>query len=235
MGRGYSRLLAAVTVAVLVVIAPPRGLCWDKASEIIHGNARTLERGETMIGILSPLAFGIHDQVTVFTHPALHLLLTPNLWARASLYDSDSAVALEAGYQQSFLAAGDSGMYPGFFQIGVAFSQLLGDTFQLNAALGYVVDFDGPGGEANVGNLYYRLSGDLLVKRQNLLLAEIRGKVSASGGFRIPTGTFLFARQMGRMRIGVGACVGEFLIRTGTDVDPTSLPAYPWFDLWWRF
>ncbi len=104
------RLTCVFLVFALLWSAPALG--WESAREVIHGSARVLEKGETIIGVVSPLAYGVHERVTLFTHPALWLLLTPNLWFRLSLLRSTVGLALDAGYQQSFLGLQETGGGP---------------------------------------------------------------------------------------------------------------------------
>jgi hypothetical protein len=251
------RLVAGIAALALLWAGPVHA--WDHPREIIHGSARVLEKGETIVGIVSPLAYGLVERVTIFTHPALLLLLTPNMWARVSLLDDNSAVALEAGYQQSVLdleygesndSAADSGNTdpnPGYFQAGAIFSQVLGSSVQVSVATGYLVRFGGFTTNLNEHNsgIYYRLNGHLLFGEVNLILAEVRGHWFRDTSAHFPTGTLIYARQLGRTRLGIGAAFGEFPIstdfsnatdpRSGNSGDTVALPVYPWVDLWWRF
>jgi hypothetical protein len=237
----------ALVWAVSVLLSTSAA-AWEKASEVIHGTARVLDQGETIIGVVSPLGYGIHDQVTLFTHPALHLLLTPTIWLRASLYDGRTAVALEAGYQTSLVAIEDAkgnGRFPGFAQLGVVASYLLRDSVQLSAAVGYVAEFGRLDLAGTVAGIYYKASADFLFRQRYLIKGELRGRVLGEVGAESPVGTLILAREFGRMRIGVGAAFGRFVIATGDmSLDPETqkavqdtvrLPVYPWIDVWWRF
>ena len=249
----------AVGIVVISILWSGPVRAWDHPREIIHGSARVLEKGETIVGILSPLAYGLVERITIFTHPALLLLLTPNLWARFSLLDDDSAIALETGYQQSLLVleygdttaddtdSSSANPMPGFFQAGVIFSQILGRHVQLSAATGYLVRFGGFTTDLNehTSGLYYRLNGHLLFGEVNLIMAEVRGSWFSNASISFPTGTLIYARQLGRTRLGIGAAFGEFPISTnfnnatdprqGQSGDTVALPVFPWVDLWWRF
>jgi hypothetical protein len=244
-----------VATLLLLTCWLPTARAWEDTREIIHGSARVLEKGETIVGIVSPLAYGLVERFTVFTHPALLLLLTPNIWARLSLMDTANAVALETGYQQSLLvlefddtsssdANGDP--MPGYFQLGAIYSRALSKRVQLTAAAGYVVRFGSFTTDLQEHNsgLYYRLGGQVLFGELNLLLAEVRGSWFG-GSLTWPTASLIFARQLGRTRIGVGAVAGQFPIstdfqnasdpRSSAGGDHVTLPVYPWVDLWWRF
>jgi len=224
--------LAPALVALLLVIPGP-AVAWESAKDIVHGSARVLDKGETIIGVVSPLAYGLHERVTVFTHPALHLLLTPNIWGRLSLLDDDTGLALETGYQQSLFAISSLGDYPGFFQLGLVASLLFTQSFQATVAGGYLVDFaptELPDASYTTG-FYWRSGAHLLFKRVNLVMLEVSGKVMRDVPVGVPTGKAIFARQLGRMRLGVGAAFGRFEVIPGDD----PLWMYPWADVWWRF
>jgi len=79
-------LIALVVVAWLGPGTQARA--WDTPAEIVHGTGRVLEKGEMVVGILSPLGYGLHERVTIFTHPILDLLLTPNAWLRVDLWSN---------------------------------------------------------------------------------------------------------------------------------------------------
>ena len=227
----------AVALAVLLVSSSPC-LAWDSSTEIVHGSARVLEKGETIVGIFSPLGYGVLERLTVFTHPALLLLLTPSLWARVAVLSGPSALSVELGYEQSLLQA--DGARPGYLQGGLVFSQALGRSAQLTAAVGYLAEFGRDDVPADWAGLYYRVGADFIIGRSNLIILNVRGAYMSNDGFRIPTGTLIYAREMGRMRLGIGASLGKFMIskdfsESGSDADDTALYVYPWLDLWWRF
>ena len=223
---------------------------WGSASEVVHGSARILEKGETIIGVLSPLAFGLHEQVTIFLHPALYLFLTPNIWGRAAVLEGPLGVSVEAGYQQSFLVLSQAttdgkAHYPGFMQFGAVASMALSNSLQLNAAAGYVLELVTAGGRTGVSGAYGRLGADYLLAANHLLMGEVRTRYLNGEGFAVPTATVIYARQLGRMRVGGGLCFGQFELANGatrlpsgaTDpvADTWSIPVYPWVDVWWRF
>jgi len=196
-----------------------------------------------VIGILTPLGYGVHERVTVFTHPILDLLLTPNVWLRLDLWSNDAwAVALDAGYQQSFLSVaaadasgdpGDHADYPGYLQAGVAGSFAV-RMLQVTLATGYEGRFSGRDDLSDVF-LYYRVGLDLLADERNLVMMRLVGDVGLNqGSFEIPTVTLLYCREFGRGRLGVGLAAGSFPV-DGMPADFDVWPVYPWFDYWWRF
>lgn len=241
-------------VLLFLFVLPRPVLGWDDARQVVHGSARILEKGETVVGVLSPLAYGVHERVTVFTHPALLLLLTPNFWTRLSVWESDLALAVEAGYLQSWLAGigADGGTdegsgsteenAPGFLQLGGVASYAFSDSVQVSLALGYLAEFGSEVGETSSG-FYYRVGADYLLDEANLFIAEVRGDWSPDNESPYPVGSLIYAREFGRTRLGIGACFGQFfgqaLLGQGESVDNLafgeSIYVYPWLDVWWRF
>jgi len=239
-------------ILACLLLFPVSGLAWEDTRHVVHGSARILEKGETVVGVLSPLAYGVHERVTVFTHPALLLLLTPNIWARLSVWDSDLGLAGEAGYLQSWLggmgsdddadSATASDVAPGFLQLGGIASYIFSKKWQVTLALGYLAEFGGDGGETDSG-LYYRAGAHFLLDETNLFVAELRGDWIAGNESPYPSGSLIYARQFGRTRLGLGACFGQFfgqaLLGQGESLDnlafQDSIFVYPWLDVWWRF
>jgi len=226
---------AAPVLLTILLLAGP-GRAWERPTELVHGTARVLEKGEMIIGILTPLGYGVHERVTVFTHPILDLLLTPNVWFRFDLWSDDAwAVALDTGYQQSFLsvAAGGGVVYPGYLQAGVAGSFAV-HKLQITLATGYEGRFSGRDDLSDVF-LYYRVGLDLLADERNLVMMRLVGDVGLNrGSFEIPTVTLLYCREFGRGRLGIGLAAGSFPVK-GMPAGFDAWPIYPWFDYWWRF
>lgn len=233
-------LVAAVLVAGLTFGIPPAG-AWDRPTELVHGTARVLEKGEMIIGILTPLGFGLHERVTIFTHPILDLLLTPNAWLRVDIWSDERwAVAAETGYQQSFLSvaaqnvSGSEAEYPGYLQAGFVASfgvQML----QLTLATGYEGRFSGKD-DLSAVFLYYRVGLDLLANERNLVMVRMVGDVGLNrgNGFEIPTVTLLYAHEFGRLRLAAGVAAGSIPIK-GMPEKFDVWPVYPLIDVWWRF
>lgn len=225
-------------VACFALVTPARA--WDRPTELVHGTARVLEKGEMIIGILTPLGYGLHERVTIFTHPILDLLLTPNVWLRVDLWSNDRwAVALDTGYQQSFLSvaaedvSGADAEYPGYLQGGFAAS-FAARLLQVTLGTGYEGRFSGKDNLSDV-YLYYRVGLDLLASERSLVMVRVVGDVGLNPvGFEIPTVTLIYAHEFGRLRLGAGLAAGSFPIK-GLPDKFDVWPVYPWLDLWWRF
>ncbi len=231
-----------IALAVVAWLLPgTQARAWDTPAEIVHGTGRVLEKGEMVVGILSPLGYGLHERVTIFTHPILDLLLTPNAWLRVDLWSNERwAVALETGYQQSFLSvaaedlSGVDAEYPGYLQAGFAASFAV-RMLQLTLATGYEGRFSGKDDLSQV-YLYYRVGLDLLANERNLVMVRLLGDVGLNKGnsFEIPTVTLLYAHEFGRLRLGAGVAAGSIPIK-GLPDKFDVWPVYPWIDVWWRF
>lgn len=239
--------LRLLTLSLLLVLAgsPGKASAWESLQRVVHGSANVMEKGETMMGVLTPLAYGVHDRITLFTHPALHLLLTPNVWARGALKKGRTALALEGGYQQTFFAisqtgTGDNQTYPGYVQAGAVFTHTFTDWLQLNLAGGYIGDMhSGQEDQLNWSHsLYLRTGVTFLFARKTFIFTQVRIKAVNAVDFERPTAWLLFGRHTGRMRFGVGVCIGNFVLGNGEETVafvPDEVPVYPWADVWWRF
>ncbi len=226
----------------LLVWMPSPARAWESTSELVMGTARCMERGAMMVGILTPLGYGITESVTVFTSPIVALLLTPNLQVRVGAWQTpQTAVAIELGYQQSFLSMqqGDHD-YPGFVQGGLAWSRTLRGDLQATLAAGYESPF-GSAGQESENRIYYRAGLDYLINQSDLLMLRLHGALGFSPF--LPTSQTLmavYAHEFGRAHIGVGLAVGDFPVSTSRDsagaIDKsTNLPLFPWLDFWWSF
>lgn len=233
------RSLAAL---LFLLAVQSEALAWYSPREVVHGTARPMEQGEMLVGILSPLGLGIHERVVVFTNPIVMLLMTPNVQVRLNLYDKqEMAIALEGGYQQSFLSIqqGDQD-YPGFMQGGVVFSRLVRKDIQFTVGLGYDSPF-GAAGASKENLIYYRTGIDFLSDSSNLLMLRLQGSVSISRGqMGDQVLTAVYVHQFGRTHLSVGFAAGSFPITTarasdGSVSEKVEFPLFPWLDLWWRF
>ena len=149
-------------------------------------------------------------------------------------------MALEAGYQQSFLSVaaedltGVDAEYPGYLQAGFAASFAV-RMLQLTLATGYEGRFSGKDDLSQV-YLYYRVGLDLLANERNLVMVRLLGDIGLNKGnsFEIPTVTLLYAHEFGRLRLGAGVAAGSIPIN-GLPDKFDVWPVYPWIDVWWRF
>lgn len=250
-----------VIVAWLTLGTPPAG-AWDRPTELVHGTARVLEKREMIVGILTPLGYGIHERVTIFTHPILDILLTPNAWLRVDAWSNETwSLSAEVGYQQSFLSVTTQGVsdsgprsldenpilaadeqpkteasaeYPGYIQGGFAASFAV-RMLQVTLATGYEGRFSGKD-DLSAVFLYYRVGLDLLANERNLVMVRMVGDIGLNrgNGFEIPTVTLLYAHEFGRLRLAAGVAAGSFPLK-GMPKKFDVWPVYPLIDVWWRF
>lgn len=237
------RLLAAASVA-----APAPALAgWLATDRVVTNTAYTLEEGELTIGLISPLQYGVTEDVTIAIHPILALLLTPNVGARVRVWSEGVTVSVAASYTQTFLrevafeerAEGDSASpyvrpgdaesiasgFPGTVQAGVLVSIPLGDALTLTPYGGYTLDF------------FTEISGELvthpsthgptvglglnwLIGDEDLLSVQVQGLIWSvpDRTAEIPTATVAWAHAWDELRLGIGVAAGRFPIRVGEGV-----------------
>lgn len=246
-GGGRSWLTCALLGALLVWTTPAAAE-WKHARNITHGTAQVLERGEINFGVLSPIAYGMRDWLTVQTHPVFDLLLKLNLSARARLVESRlGAVSIALGYKQGFLSEETShlpGEHVGEMQAGLMGSVFLADRVVLTGAglwAPNVVrglragDYDVASGVAAIATVH------LLGTSRDLFMGTVYLRYDFPGAeFDTPLGTFAWIHDVEKfdsLHVVLGLSVGRFGVRSLTGsagTEPTELYAWPVFDLWWR-
>lgn len=197
--------------------------------QVHDGTAYTLEKGEFSIGIFSPVQYGLTDEVTVVTHPVLHLLLTPNLVLRGKVLDSTLALSINAGYIQTFLDPKRLN-FPGTFSFYPMATVPFSNSIALSWHVGYLLDMAPIAhGIMFGGGLTFLLSGaDLLnLQAQDEYYWDTER-------FRVPTILFTYSHYFYRLQVRVGVAFGRFPIQVGNAAtDVRNLPAYPVLDLVW--
>ncbi|MBM4387096.1 MAG: hypothetical protein FJ088_05115 [Deltaproteobacteria bacterium] len=198
---------------------------------VIGNSAYTLEKSEFVIGLITPLEYGITDEVTLFTHPLLHLLLTPNGWLRWKIYDDNFAFALTTGYIETFLDP-ERLSFPGSVQTGGIFTIPFGNSVSLNFTGGYVLNVSPVSHNSNLS-----CGINLLVTDSDLISAQIHSIYSYSyGKFSTPLGILSYTHAWDIIRLTLGAAFGNFPVYFGnSEADLKELPVYPVVDLWWQF
>jgi len=80
---------------------------WKSVREVTLGTAQVLEQGSLTFGVITPLAYGINNRLTLQSHPVLNLLLVPNLTARMRLFEQGEViVSATASARASLYQAG---------------------------------------------------------------------------------------------------------------------------------
>ncbi|GMV41202.1 MAG: hypothetical protein AMXMBFR64_29180 [Myxococcales bacterium] len=253
----------ALGAAILLAAVPARG-GWTSPDRVITNTAYTLEESELIIGILSPLQYGVTEDVTIALHPILALLLTPNVSARVRLWQEEVTVSVAASYSQTFLrrvgfeehAAGDSATpyvrpgdtesiesgFPGSVQMGVLVSVGVGAETTFTPYAGYTVDFftqvdDGLVTHLSTHGPVAGLGFNWLIGEEDLLTVQVQALWSVPDERpEVPTGTVAWVHAWDELRLGIGVAAGRFPLRIGEGVagEVVEIPIYPYLDLWWR-
>lgn len=226
---GSRSLALAVILAALSIRS---GVAWAEFGDVrrVHdGTAYTLEKGEFSVGILGPMQFGVLDELTVVTHPVLHLLLTPNIVLRGKVLDGPVTLALNLGYIQTFLDPRRLD-FPGTVSFYPLVTVPLSSRVALSGQVGYLLDVS----PVSHGVLF---GGGVavLVSPSDLLNLQVQDEYERDpAGLRRPTVLFTYTHAFYRLHLRAGVAVGRFPIQVGSaSTDIRNLPAYPIVDLVW--
>ena len=219
---------------ILLALARPAA-AWTGPHEVVQSTAHTLESGEWMIGVFTPIAYGATDRVMVITHPILWVLLTPNGGVRWKAFDTEStALSLAVDGARSFL--GDDGVDVsgagalGTVGAGAVFTIDLSRNVMLTVNAGYQRDIQPDDDGATFGG-----GATWLMSPVNLLMLEGGARWSASANAVVaPTATLVYAHAWDSLRLGAGLAYGDFPIER--DGKPAiRVPVWPVLDVWWQF
>ncbi len=193
------------------------------------GTAYTLEKGEFSVGLLGPVQVGVLDELTVVTHPVLHLLLTPNVVIRGKVLDGPVALALNLGYIQTFLDPRRL-HFPGTLSFFPLLTVPVSQRVALSGQVGYLLDVS----PVAHGVLF---GGGLavLVSRADLVNLQVQDEYYRDPtGVRRPTVLLTYTHAFYRLRVRAGVAIGRFPVQVGaSSTDIRNLPAYPVVDLIW--
>ncbi|MBM4396421.1 MAG: hypothetical protein FJ087_12130 [Deltaproteobacteria bacterium] len=222
--------LATSLLALAALLAPaPSRADFGEIRRVTAGTAYTYERGEFAVGVLGPLEYGVVDELTLTTHPVLHLLLTPNVAAKWKFLDLGAvAMSMSVGYIQTFL---DRDVFPGSAAFFPMLTVPIGKRVSLTAQGGYLLDI-GPtahGATFGGGVAVLASTADLVrVLVQEEWYRDVRG-------FSRPTVLVTYTRAFYQLRLTAGVAIGRFPIQVGnTPADVQEWPAYPIVDVWWQ-
>lgn len=230
--------LLTCAVVTLMVWNRPAEARWAGSRTILHGTAYTLEQGEFVLGLLSPLSYGAKNSVTITTHPVMWLLLTPNGGVRWRVHDNDTlAVALTFDGAREFgLEGAPANKDPrpeGSLSTGLSLSFDLFDRLAFTLSGGYSRHF-GP----DENNLSMGAGIAVLISSARLLLLQGNGLYEPEDGrFHSVTGSLIYAHAWENLRAGVGLAYGRFPIVLEKDGEDKAMdvPVWPVLDLWWRY
>lgn len=222
------RRLGCIVVAGLVAACLPAAARAETAGvrRVTAGTAWTPERGEFSVGVLGPIHYGILDELSISTHPILHLLLTPNACLKWKAFDGEVAVSLSASYLQTFLA---QDRFPGVFAVYPTLTVPILRRAAISVQAGYVLDLAPIGHGTTFGG-----SVAVMLTDADLLRASVQEEWYRSGGFARPTGMLVYTRYFYQMRLDVGIAAGRFPLQVGTSTaNIKEIPVFPVIDVWW--
>ncbi len=208
---------------------------WHDPADVIHGTAHTLEQGQWMIGVFTPVVYGINDSLMVITHPVLWVLLTPNGGLRWRIVESERVTfAVQADGARSFLATETGELRDPRPTGRIATSTLttfdLGARVLLTVQVGYQHDF-------LPAEDHLTFSGGVgWVIQPNHLLSLQGGSSWAFNARAVgqTTAMLLYTRAWDTLHLSVGVAYGNFPIAL-TSSAPLLVPVWPVVDVWWRF
>jgi hypothetical protein len=210
---------------------------WNAPTEVIHSTAFTLEEGEFIFGLLSPIAYGARDTVTIVTHPVMWLLLTPNAGVRWRLTDAEAysgAFVIDATQTLSTDGESSAQLDPrpaGQISTGFVGSFIVGSKLIVSANVGYRRD-----SSPDADMFAFSGSLSLLLSPAHMLLLQGGSAVSLADKSTEPTtAMLLYVHAWDSVRASVGLAYGRFPIVLGNNEEPVDVPVWPVLDLWWRF
>jgi len=222
-----SRLWVLAGAGLLLWAGPARG-DYGPVRRVVQGTAWTLDEGELAVGIVSPLQYGVLDELTLSTHPVLDLLLTPNVTLKGKVLDQGRvAVALNASYLQTFLRS-RSGEIPGSLSLWPALSVVAGSSVSLTFQAGYAMDLSPIRHGVQAG-----LAMNLLLGPSDLLQVSLQERWMGGNGFETPTGVVTYGHAWDQVRITVGIAAGRFPLQIASGSEVLRLPVWPVVDVWW--
>jgi len=220
---------AVLLCAALLAAATPARAEYGSVRRIVGGTAYTLEQGELAVGILSPVQYGLLDNLTVSTHPVLDLLLTPNVAVKFKAYDGPVAISLNGAYIETFLKSA-KGTFPGTLSFFPMLTVPIGRAVSLTAQGGYVLDVSPVSHGAMFG-----INATFLVGPSDLVQITLQDQWYGGGrGFQVPTAVVSYGHAWYRLRVTVGVAAGNFPLQIGdSGAKVLNFPVYPVLDVWW--
>jgi len=227
----------AAAIAVILCWSTPAKAHWNAPSEVVHGTAFTLEEGEFVFGLLSPIAYGASDSITFITHPVMWLLLTPNASIRWRLNDMDNlSIALNLDVTQTLSLDDESSAQldprpQGQYNLGFSGSLALGSRVILSAGTGYQRDVS-----PDNNKWAFSAGATVLFSPVHMLLLQGAATTTLEKSEIEDTHVMLmYAHAWDSVRASVGLAYGQFPIVLGEQEEAVEVPIWPVLDIWWRF
>jgi hypothetical protein len=241
--KGPAHLIRALLALLLVLAAGPASAVWNHPREIIHSTANTLEKGELIVGVITPLVYGISDDLTLMSHPVLVALLTPNAGLRYRLVDSE-VVTFSVTVEGAATITTDDGPLPnddrpmGHIYAGVAITFDIGQGVLLSVSTGYQHEFQQRtnGVRQDDDAVAFGVGMDWLASPHSLFLLSLGSQYSTlNTKLEATTGSLMYAYAFDdSTRLGVGLAFGKFPVALDDDTSEV-LPVWPVIDWWARF
>ncbi|HIA04765.1 MAG TPA: hypothetical protein EYN66_23205 [Myxococcales bacterium] len=229
--------MRTAAIAAVLSWATPVSAHWNTPSEVIHGTAFTLEEGEFVFGLMSPIAYGASDTITFITHPVMWLLLTPNASIRWRINDMDKlSVALNIDATQTLSLEDESTAIldprpQGQYNLGFSASLAIGRRFIITGGTGYQRD-------VAPDNNKWAFSGGTTILFSPVHMLLLQGGATATLDTLEVADThfmLMYAHAWESVRASVGLAYGQFPIVLGEGTEAVEVPIWPVLDIWWRF
>ena len=238
--RQSSRLIAVLVAAWVGLGARPAGADWKTVQQVTLGTAQVLEPGALTFGVLSPIAYGVSERLTIESHPILDLLLVPNLAARYRVVERRTAVAsVTAAYKQSFYGQSvGQPVSPGELDVGMIGTWYVTSRLALSAAPAFSMRMaSDPKAESPTFGPAASVQLHYLLGDRDLLMASALERVDLTLGQRDPvTGTFAWVHGWNTVHLVAGMSWGRFDFQPFMFVRGAhTWPVMPLLDLWWRY
>lgn len=194
---------------------------WERPRDILFGTAYTLPQGRVSIGALAPMAYGVHDRVTISTHPILDLLLALNASIRVNVVDAPLALSLGASWSQSFFVGTDD-TGEGDLRLVTLVTLPAARWLVLTATGGY-------GRRLGVDVESLHLTGAAHVRFGSQDILMMQGGLDRYFGDERgsePSGALVYAHAFDQLRLAGGVAAGRFPFRDDL------LRIWPYLDIW---
>lgn len=214
---------------------------FDLVSEVVLGTAQTLEQGELLLGLFSPIGYGVNDSLTIFIHPVNWALLTPNAAFRARLYETDG-IRLAAAFggagtvPTDNTVGGDPRRPLGHIDAGLLASFEVGGGVILTLRTGYQRDVDPDDDDFDGG-----VTVGWVITPSSFLQLLGGVQVGRKGGVKAPSAQLTYVHSFGSLHVAGGVAYGEFplgLESGAVSACPNTwgVPCiWPVVDVFWRF
>lgn len=238
--RQRGKRIAVLVALVVGLLARPLRADWKSVQQVTLGTAQVLEPGALTFGVLSPIAYGVSERLTIESHPILDLLLVPNLAARYRVVEWRTALAsVTAAYKQSFYGQSvGQPVSPGELNVGVIGTWYASPRLAVSAAPAFSMRMaSDPKAESPTFGPAASLQVHYLLGDRDLLMASALERVDLTIGQRDPvTGTFAWVHGWNTVHLLVGMSVGRFDFQPFLFVRGAhTSPVMPLLDLWWRY